>query len=107
MATPTVDLLPAKLNLKTTRGDTVAAPILIREDGVAADLTGRIFAVQLRRSPANTTAVDVEVDDTEAVDGILILRLDEDVTETLTGDYVWDLEQLIGDSVRTILTGTA
>lgn len=106
MATPTVDLRPGKLNIKVSRGDTDGIPIDIREGGVAADLTGRTFTAQLRRSANATTAVDVEVDTTDADTGRLVLRLDPAVTETLSGDYQWDLEQVVGGTVRTLLKGT-
>jgi hypothetical protein len=103
--TATVDLRPGKLNVLMTRGDTAAPPIQIQEGGVAADLTGRTFAAQIRRSVSSTTAIDIDVDTTEAADGILILRVGEEVTETLRGIYVWDLQQTVGDVVRTLLTG--
>lgn len=105
MSTPTVDLRPTNANVKMRRGDTAAPPMLIREAGEPADLSGRTFAAQIRRSAAASTAIEIDVDTTEAADGILVLRVDKDVTETLTGEFVWDLQQTIGDSVRTILAG--
>lgn len=105
MTTPTVDLRPGKLNVKVARGDTDGIPIDITENGVAADLTGRTYTAQLRRSPNSTTAIDVTVDTTGAATGRLVLRLTPEVTETLSGDYRWDLEQDDGGSIRTLLTG--
>ena len=105
MANPTVDLRPGRLDIKVSRGDTDGIPIIIQEGGVAADLTGRTYAAQLRRSAAAATAIDVTVDTTEAANGILILRLEPAVTETLTGIYQWDLEQTVGGTVRTLLAG--
>lgn len=105
MTTPTVDLRPGKLNIKVARGDTDGIPIDITEGGIAADLTGRTYTAQLRRSANSTTAVDVEVDTTDAATGRLVLRLDPAVTETLSDDYEWDLEQDDGGTVRTLLAG--
>jgi hypothetical protein len=105
MANPTVDLRPGKLDIKVTRGDTDGIPIVIREGGVAADLTGRTYAAQIRRSKDAATATQVTVDTTDALTGELVLRLEPTVTQTLTGEYQWDLEQTVGGSVRTILTG--
>lgn len=105
MATPTVDLRPGKLDIKVSRGDTDGIPLVIQEAGVPANLTGRTYAAQLRRSASSSTAVEVEVDTTEAADGLLVLRLDPDITETLTGEYRWDLQQTIGGTVRTLLAG--
>lgn len=105
MATTTVNLLPGKLNIKTSRGDTVAVPITIQEGGDPADLTGRTYAAQLRRSKTATTSVSITVDTTDADEGRLVLRLAADDTEALSGDYQWDMQQTIGGSVRTILEG--
>lgn len=105
MTTPTVDLRPGKLDIKVSRGDTDGIPLLIQEGGAPADLSGRTYAAQLRRSAANTTAVEVTVDTTDADTGTLVLRLEPDVTETLTGTYYWDLQQTVGGTVRTLLAG--
>lgn len=105
MATPVVDLRPGNLNIRTSRGDTVAVPLTIREGGEAADLTGRTYAAQIRRSAASSTAVTVTVDTSGAADGELVLRLTAAATANLTGEYQWDLQQTHGGSVRTLVTG--
>lgn len=107
MATPTVDLRPQRFDMKFQRGDTVGYPLGIKEGDPPelADLTGRTFAAQLRRSPNSSSAVDVEVDLAEAADGVVILRLEPSVTQTLVGEYKWDLQQTQGGTVRTILAG--
>jgi hypothetical protein len=105
MATPTVDLRPGRLDIKVTRGDTDGIPIVIQEAGSPADLTGRAYAAQLRRSRNAADAVDITVDTSGAADGELVLRLEPAVTETLTGEYQWDLQQTLGGTVRTLLTG--
>lgn len=103
--TATVDLRPGRLNIKTSRGDTVAVPITIQEGGAPADLTGRTYAAQIRKTKASATSVTVTVDTTGAASGELVLRLAADVTDELTGDYQWDLQQTLGGSVRTLLEG--
>jgi hypothetical protein len=105
MANPTVDLRPGKLDIKVTRGDTDGIPIVIQEGGSPADLTGRTYAAQLRRSRNAADAVDITVDATDAATGELVLRLEPDITETLTGEYQWELQQTVGGTVRTLLTG--
>ena len=104
--TATVDLRPGRLNIKSTRGDTVALPIVISEAGAPADLTGRTYLCQIRRTKPGAVIVEVDVDDTDAATGELVLRIDDLDTEPLSGLYVWDLEQSIGDNPRTILAGT-
>ena len=105
MTTPTVDLRPGKLDIKVRRGDTDGIPIVIQESGSPADLTGRTYRAQLRKTVTTTTAVDITVDTTEAAAGTLILRLDPIVTAALAGDYAWDLEQDYGGTIRTIVAG--
>ncbi len=106
MTTSTVDLRPAKLNVKMVRGDTVGYLIQVNDAAAApVDLTGRTYAAQLRRSPNSSTAVDVEVDTTAAATGQLVLRLAAVTTATLSGDYDWDLQQTLGGTVRTLLAG--
>ena len=102
----TVDLRPGKLNIKTSRGDTVGVPLTIQEGGVPANLTGRTFAAQIRRAKAASTAVTVEVDTTGAAAGELVLRLAAATTAALSGAYTWDLQQTQGGTVRTIIEGT-
>jgi hypothetical protein len=105
MANPTVDLRPGRLDIKVTRGDTDGIPIVIQEGGVAADLTGRTYAAQIRRTKNSAVAIDVTVDTAGAATGELVLRLEPEITETLTGEYQWDLEQTMDGIVRTLLTG--
>lgn len=104
--TATVDLRPGRLDIKTTRGDDVGVPIDIREGGELADLTGRTYEAQLRRTADSATvSAEVTVDTTGAAAGRLVLRLEDAVTDDLKGVFYWDLEQTIGGTVRTILAG--
>lgn len=103
--TATVDLRPGRLDIKTSRGDDVGVTLEIQESGSAANLTGRTFQAQIRRAVDSTTAVDVTVDTTGAATGILVLRLEDTVTDDLFGSYYWDLEQTVGGTVRTLLAG--
>lgn len=104
--TATLDLRPGLVNVKATRGDTIAFPVTIREGGVAANLTGRTYHATLRRFHTSTHAVELVVDTTNAATGQLILRLADTITATLDGDYVWKLVQSVGGSPRTLIAGT-
>lgn len=103
--TATVDLRPGKLNIKTSRGDTVGVPLTIQEGGSPANLIGRTYAAQIRKSKSSATAVTVTVDTAGAASGQLVLRLAAGDTDDLSGDYQWDLQQTQGGTVRTILEG--
>jgi hypothetical protein len=99
--TATIDLRAGKLRILMMRGDTAGVAIEIRANGVAEDLTGRTYLAQIRRTENATTAYDVTVDTTEAATGIVILRMDPEITETLSGEFVWDLEENNGGTIRT------
>jgi hypothetical protein len=49
--------------------------------------------------------VAVTVDTTGAATGQLVLRLTAAAAADLAGEYQWDLEQIQGGTVRTILEG--
>ena len=87
------------------RGDTAGVVLEMQANGVTEDVSGRTYTAQIRRSPNAATAYDVTVDMTEAADGILILRMDPEVTQELTGDFVWDLEENNGGTIRTRVSG--
>lgn len=106
MSTPTADFRPAKLNLKHRRGDTVAVPFTINEAGDPADITGRTYRAQLRRTASTTADVPFDVDVVDPDAGQLVIRLSSDVTIDLSGTYAWDLEQTNGDVVRTLVAGS-
>lgn len=106
MATPTLDYRPEKTNVKYRRGDTTGVPIQFNDAaGEPIDLTGRTWTAQIRRSPNSATAVDITVDTTDANIGQIVLRLEPDITETMSGEYEWDLQQDLGGSIQTILAG--
>src|SRR5688572_19210500 len=100
-----IDKSPAKVNFKYRRGDTVAEPIAIAEGGVLADLSDREFKAQLRKQADATAVTEIIVDETDSADGVIVLRLEHEVTLDLSGRYVWDLEMTMNDVVRTILAG--
>lgn len=98
----TVDFRPARVNVRSVRGDTVAMPISLVEGGNPASLAGRTFAAQLR---VTTEDVDDTPFTTEVSGGTVTLRMTADVTEGLEGQYAWDLQQTLGGAVRTLVGG--
>jgi hypothetical protein len=101
MATPTIDFRAGKLRILMMRGDTAGVAVGLRVNGVDEDLTGRTYRAQIRRTENSATAYEVTVDTAEAADGVLILRMDPEVTGGLSGDFVWDLEEDNGGTIRT------
>lgn len=101
MPTPTIDFRAGRLRILMMRGDTAGVPIRLDANGVAEDLTGRTYRAQVRKTVNASTAYDIDVDTTEAADGVLILRMDPEVTAGLSGEFVWDLEEDNGGTIRT------
>lgn len=101
-----VDRRPAPHNFFYRRGDEVAEQItLLDGDHVPIDITSNTYRAQIRRSAASATYVSITVDVTDPTGGELVLRLDPSITEGLSGEYQWDLEQNDGGVVRTLLAG--
>ena len=104
-ATVTIDKRAAVVNFKYQRGDTVAEPITILEAGSPADLTGRVYRAQLRKRINAAASVVFSITIADPLTGEMVLRLTSDETSLLSGTYFWDLEQEIGDVVRTLIRG--
>lgn len=101
-----VDLRPGDLDVRHRRGDPATFQLTIKEAGVPVDISARTYRGQLRRRPASTVAAEVTVTFTDAVHGILVVVLAEDVSLSLSGPYAWDFEQIVAGQRRTILAGT-
>jgi len=104
-ATVTIDKRAAVVNFKYQRGDTVAEPITILEGGSPANLTGRTYRAQLRKRINSAASVVFLITIANPATGEMVLRLDSDETALLSGTYFWDLEQEMGDVVRTLIRG--
>lgn len=103
--TAKIDKRPARVNYKYRRGDTVAEQVTIEEGGVAANITGRTYRAQLRKTVGGEVFVAFTVDITNPAGGVLVMRLTDTQTEPLSGRYYWDLEQTAGGVVRTLMAG--
>lgn len=99
-----VDLTPAVLDLKLYAGDATAVVVtaLNRVTKTPVDLSDRTWAAQWRRKRTSTTAVDLAVDDSGAITGVIIVHFPGD----LDPRGFWDLEGTHAVSGKdTILTG--
>jgi hypothetical protein len=103
----TVDIRPAKLNYKITRGDDFADQVTIKENGVAVDVSARTFTAQVRLTKdAATVVADMSIDMTSAATGVVGFSVQDTVTDDMAGTYVWDFQQDTGGVVRTLMGGT-
>jgi hypothetical protein len=103
----TVDIRPAKLNYKITRGDDFADQVTIKENGVAVDVAARTYTAQVRLTKDATTVVaQMVIDMTSAASGVVGFSVQDTITDDMSGLYVWDFQQDTGGVVRTLMGGS-
>jgi hypothetical protein len=102
-----VDLRPAKLDYRITRGDDFADVVTIKEGEppAAVDVSGRTFTAQVRRTADGEVVAAMSIDMTSAASGEVGYAVADSVTATMRGTYVWDFQQAIGGVVRTLMGG--
>jgi len=99
-----VDLTPARLDLKLYAGDPTAVVVtaLDKTTKQPVDLSDRTWAAQWRRKRSSAAAVDLAVDDSGAVGGVIVVHFPGDLDPL----GVWDLEGTHAVTGKdTILTG--
>jgi hypothetical protein len=104
---PRVDLRPARLDYRITRGDDFADVVTIKEGSppVAVDVSGRTFTAQVRRSADGEVVAAMAIDMSQAASGEVGYAVSDAVTATMRGAYVWDFQQAVGGVVRTLMGG--
>ena len=103
----TIDLRPAVLNYRITRGDDFADTVTIKEgDPLAAvDVSARVFTAQVRATADGSVVAQMAIDMTDAATGQVTYSIPDATTATMGGDYVWDFQQSSGGVVRTLMGG--
>ena len=82
----TVDIRPAKLNYKITRGDDFADQVTIKENGVAVDVSARTYTAQVRSTKDSEDIVaQMVIDMTSAATGVVGFSVQDTVTERMFG----------------------
>ena len=103
----TVDIRPAKLNYKITRGDDFADQVTIKEAGVAVNVSARTYTAQVRLTKDATTVVaQMVIDMTSAATGVVGFSVADTITDDMSGLYVWDFQQDTGGVIRTLMGGS-
>ena len=98
------DYTGAAYDVRMTQGDTFVEELLMEDgEGDAIDLTGYVFASQIRRTADNGLVASFTI----SVDGSTVTRsLAPSVTETLEGTYVHDFQWTDpSGKIRTLLSG--
>jgi hypothetical protein len=101
-------MVPATQNIKITRGDTEIFVFSFKNaDGTAMNLTGSVFASQIRYTyDSATVAASFACAVTNALGGEVTLTLSATSSALITvGVAQWDLQRTVDGVVTTILSG--
>lgn len=104
----TINIKPAKLNYKMTRGDDFADVVTIKEGdpSAAVDVSARTYASQVRSTPDGAIVVAMTIDMSSAASGEVGYSIADADTADMSGQYVWDFQQTTGGVIRTLMAGT-
>ena len=109
MTVPTIDNLPADLNLALMQGKYWATIMTIRDaEGVAIDVTGYVFRGQVRPYPTGPEAASFTFTIVDAPGGVVRVELLSADTVTLTGtryQYDWEYADGAGEE-HALVRGT-
>ena len=102
-----IDLRPARLDYKITRGDDFSDTVTIKEGDPAAavDVSARTYTAQVRRTKDGDVVASMTIDTTNAASGEIGYSIADTVTDDMSGEYVWDFQQSSGGVVRTLMGG--
>lgn len=102
-----IDLRPARLDYKITRGDDFSDTVTIKEGDPAAavDVSSRTYTAQVRRTKDGDVVASMTIDTANAASGEIGYSISDTVTDDMSGEYVWDFQQSSGGVVRTLMGG--
>lgn len=110
MAT-TINQTATAVNIHFVQGDTFRRTLFFYQldvDGVTQipeDVSTWTIAAQIRRRASSSTAIDFDVDMTDAVNGNVTISITDDDAATLSENNVWDLQRIVNGETRTLLAG--
>lgn len=100
------DPLPGTYPLVLWRGDTRTFTVEFAEDDSPVDLSGKTWTSEIRATyTSDNIDAEIDVDDTDAATGVLVLTLTADQANLDPGSYVWDLQSEDTGVVHTWLSG--
>lgn len=103
-----VNLRPLVIDLKLYAGDAYAVEFdPVDDNDTPADLSDRTWAAQWRPRRGSTDKVDLEVDDSAAADGTIVVHFRSEATRQFAVNGVWDVQGLnVDDQALTLATGS-
>lgn len=89
-----VDLGTLPLYRGDAAGRNKVAITLVDNDDDPVDLTvfGDAWTSQARRTASSVTAIDLDVDDSDAADGVLVVSVPDEDSAALRGSLVFDVQ---------------
>jgi hypothetical protein len=101
-----IDLRPARLDYRIRRGDDFADTVTISEGTplAAVDVSSRTYTAQVRQTPDGEVVATMTIDMTDAATGVVGYSIQDSVTATMLGEYVWDFQQA-SPAIRTLMGG--
>jgi hypothetical protein len=99
--------MPSKGTINLYQGDDAGIIVSVfNENGTPADLTGYTAQAQIRRGPADVDPIVVAAFTATVDSPVVNLTLTHSETESLTGNYLFDLQLVSeGGVITTIMTG--
>lgn len=85
--------------------DTTIGLFQIKPGGEVTDLSEGYWWSEWRPSPVSPTAITLEVDTTNADEGIFVIRATAEQTRQMDRSGVWDLQRNLDDTIVTWLRG--
>jgi hypothetical protein len=97
-------MTPAKLDLVIYQGDSWSRTLTITDsEGAPLDLSTATPTCQIR-DQQDVFQADVDIDDTDADEGVFVISLGADVTTDLVNGR-WDFQLATGENIQTYLYG--
>jgi len=97
-----IDLTPPRVDIRVTAGDTLTFSLTVRDSDGAPFILSGTLAAQARRTFRDDDAVDFTV---TADANVATLTLDAADTAGMVGGWVWDVDYVDSEGVRTLAAG--
>jgi hypothetical protein len=103
-----IDMSPAVLDLVLYAGDGSTFAInFVDDDDQPIDVSYMNWAAQIRKTRKSEDAQQLEIDDSDAVNGIVLMHISAEVTRSLSRSSQWDIQgNLTGEDPITLIQGS-
>lgn len=102
--------MPAERDIEIYQGDTYAHQLTLKNNANAViNITSRTYSGQIRKRRSSTTiTATFATEITDGANGVVVFTLLPAITSNIAaGSYVYDFQEVNGQTVTTILTGKA